>query len=170
MLFSEVYGTYFQVLAAVLEQAAQGKLTGEQMYSIIREKGFEESILTIPRNLEDQTWPLLKEDLSTPLKHRPTQPVTTLQKRWMKTLLADPRIRLFVRRTLFPTFFSGPTTIRTWAGTVRVWRRMTVRSACKERFTILSTRSFGRALSMCSTRWREVRRSAVSAIPIPSRY
>lgn len=95
MLFSEVYGTYFQVLAAVLEQAAQGKLTGEQMYSIIREKGFEESILTIPRNLEDQTWPLLKEDLSTPLKHRPTQPVTTLQKRWMKTLLADPRIRLF---------------------------------------------------------------------------
>ena len=96
MLFSEVYGTYFQVLAAVLEQAVQGKLTGEQMYSIIREKGFEESILTIPRNLEDQTWPLLKEDLSTPLKHRPTQPVTTLQKRWMKTLLADPRIRLFV--------------------------------------------------------------------------
>lgn len=95
MLFSEVYGTYFQVLAAVLEQAAQGKLTGEQMYSIIREKGFEESTLTIPRNLEDQTWPLLKEDLSTPLKHRPTQPVTTLQKRWMKTLLADPRIRLF---------------------------------------------------------------------------
>lgn len=95
MLFSEVYGTYFHVLAAILEKAATGTLTEEQMYATVREKGFEESVLTIPRNLEDGTWPLLKGDYTTPLKHSPTQPVTTLQKRWMKTLLADPRIRLF---------------------------------------------------------------------------
>lgn len=95
MLFSEVYGTYFDVLSEILEKAVEGQLTGEVMETIIREKGFEESILTIPQNLNDQTWPLLRDDLTTPLQHKPTQPVTTLQKRWMKALLNDPRIRLF---------------------------------------------------------------------------
>lgn len=95
MLFSEVYGTYFDVLSEILEKAVDGELTRDTMYSIIQEKGFEESILTIPQNLNDQTWPFLSADFTTPLKHKPTQPITTLQKRWMKALLNDPRIRLF---------------------------------------------------------------------------
>lgn len=95
MLFSEVYGAYFRVLSGILERAVAGSLTREEMYAVIREKGFEESILTIPQNLADQTWPLLLPDLTTPLRYPPAQPVTTLQKRWLKALLADPRIRLF---------------------------------------------------------------------------
>lgn len=95
MLFSEVYGTYFDVLSEILEKAVNGELTRDTMYAIIQEKGFEESILTIPQNLNDQIWPLLNSDLTTPLEHKPTQPITTLQKRWMKALLNDPRIRLF---------------------------------------------------------------------------
>lgn len=95
MLFSEVYGTYFDVLSEILEKAVEGKLTRDTMYAIIQEKGFEESILTIPQNLNDHTWPLLRTDFTTPLEHKPTQPITTLQKRWMKALLNDPRIRLF---------------------------------------------------------------------------
>ena len=95
MLFSEVYGTYYNVLAKLLEQAVNGTLTRESMDAIIREKGFEESILTIPEALESQTWPLIKEDLTTPLEHKPTMPLTTLQKQWLKALLSDPRIKLF---------------------------------------------------------------------------
>ena len=95
MLFSEVYGTYYNVLAKLLEQAVDGMLTRESMNAIIREKGFEESILTIPEALESQTWPLLKDDLTTPLQHKPTMPLTTLQKQWLKALLSDPRIKLF---------------------------------------------------------------------------
>lgn len=95
MLFSEVYGTYYNTLARLLEQAVNGKLTREDMYRIIREEGFEESILTIPEALDSQVWPLLKPDLTTPLGHRPTMPLTTLQKRWLKALLSDPRIQLF---------------------------------------------------------------------------
>ena len=95
MLFSEVYGTYFDVLSEILEKAVDGELTRDTMYAIIQEKGFEESILTIPQNLNDQTWPLLSTAFTTPLEHKPTQPITTLQKRWMKALLNDPRIRLF---------------------------------------------------------------------------
>ena len=95
MLFSEVYGTYYNVLAKLLDRAVDGTLTKESMNEIIREKGFEESILTIPEALERQTWPLIKDDLSTPLEYTPTMPLTTLQKRWLKALLNDPRIKLF---------------------------------------------------------------------------
>jgi len=96
MLFSEVYGTYYNVLAKLLEKAIDGVLTKESMNEIIRDNGFEESILTIPEALENQTWPLIKDDFTTPLEHKPTMPLTTLQKRWLKTILQDPRIRLFL--------------------------------------------------------------------------
>ena len=95
MLFSEVYGTYYNVLAELLSKAVEGNLTRETMLRIVREMGFEESILTIPEALESQTWPLIAKDYSTPLEHEPTMPLTTLQKQWLKALLNDPRIRLF---------------------------------------------------------------------------
>lgn len=95
MLFSEVYGTYYNVLARLLTEAVEGRLTRETMFRIVRERGFEESVLTIPEALETQAWPLITGDYSTPLEHTPTMPLTTLQKRWLKALLRDPRIRLF---------------------------------------------------------------------------
>lgn len=95
MLFSEVYGTYYNVLAKLLSQAVDGTLTREKMYDIVRETGFEESVLTIPEALESQTWPLIAGDCTTPLTHKPTMPLTALQKRWLKALLSDPRMRLF---------------------------------------------------------------------------
>ena len=95
MLFSEVYGTYYNVLARLLTEAVEGRLTRETMLRIVREMGFEESVLTIPEALETQAWPLITGDYSTPLEHAPTMPLTTLQKRWLKALLRDPRIRLF---------------------------------------------------------------------------
>ena len=67
MLFSEVYGTYYNVLAELLSKAVEGDLTRETMLRIVREMGFEESVLTIPEALESQTWPLITTDYSTPL-------------------------------------------------------------------------------------------------------
>lgn len=95
MLFHEIYGAYFGLLSRLLALAVEEKLTRNAMEAIIRDQGFEESILTIPQNLEDQTWPLLQKDLTTPLEQKPRRPLTILEKRWMKALLADPRIRLF---------------------------------------------------------------------------
>ena len=95
MVFSEVYGVYFSVLAELIAQAQTGTLTRDQLERIVREKGFGESILTIPDKLRDESWPLLTRELTTPIAHAPTRPLTTLEKRWMKTLLSDPRIRLF---------------------------------------------------------------------------
>lgn len=95
MIFNEIYGTYYNMLAKLLTRAVEGELTEERLYATVQQEGYEESILTVPKALKEQSWPLLKEDLTTPLRHKPTMPLTELQKRWLKALLQDPRIRLF---------------------------------------------------------------------------
>lgn len=94
MLFSEIYSSYYNVVAAVLAEAVEGKLTGMRLNQIIQEKAFAESVLTIPTALQGR-WPLLKPDGTTPIRHVPTMPLTAVQKQWLKTLLQDPRIALF---------------------------------------------------------------------------
>lgn len=99
MLFSEIYGSYFNVVAAVLAEASEGCLTDRRMTELIQEKAFAESTLTIPAALKRGDWPLLDSEFRTVMQHKPTMPITTLQKRWLKALLLDPRIALFAPST-----------------------------------------------------------------------
>lgn len=95
MLFHEIYGRYYHTVAAILQKAAEGSLSERDITELVQQKAFSESMLTIPAALKDGTWPLLTPTLTTPLRHAPTMPLTALQKRWLKSLLNDPRIRLF---------------------------------------------------------------------------
>ena len=95
MLFSEIYGSYFNVVAAVLSEASAGCLTDKRMTELIQDKAFAESSLSIPAALKKAAWPLLDKDQNTVIHHSPTMPLTELQKRWLKALLQDPRIALF---------------------------------------------------------------------------
>ena len=95
MLFSEVYGSYYRAVASVLDRAVSGDLSGKDLPEIVRNTAFGESVLTIPAALTDGSWQLLSDNMTTPLRHSPSMPLTTLEKRWLKSLLADPRIRLF---------------------------------------------------------------------------
>ena len=61
----------------------------------MQEQAFGDSYLTIPRSLKDCEWPLLQNDMTTPLQHTPSMPLTILQRRWLKTLLSDKRMQLF---------------------------------------------------------------------------
>ena len=94
-VFSEVYGTYYNIVAKILGQALSGRLTLEQLKRIVYKEGYEESALKLLPAFEDESWMLLTKELKTPLKHRPTMPLTLLQKRWLKALLLDERVRLF---------------------------------------------------------------------------
>ena len=94
MIFNEVYGSYYNVVAGILAEAVQRGVTREGILRIIREKGYLESGITIPKALEHD-WPLLREDGSTPIRHVPTMPLTDLEKQWMKAICQDPRVRLF---------------------------------------------------------------------------
>ena len=95
MLFHEVYGSYFNVIAAVLSEATSFQLTEQRLTQIVQEKAFAESTLSIPAAIKNEEWPLVNKNLRTPIKAVPTMPLTTLQKRWLKALLQDPRIKLF---------------------------------------------------------------------------
>ena len=95
MLFNEVYGSYYNVIAGILSEAVRGELSKERIRKIIEEKGYLESGISVPKALEKGKWPLLRKDYTTPVRHIPTLPLTTLQKQWMKAVCQDPRIRLF---------------------------------------------------------------------------
>ena len=41
-IFSEVYGTYYNIVAKIIGQAVGGKLTLEQMKRIVYKEGYEE--------------------------------------------------------------------------------------------------------------------------------
>ncbi len=95
MIFNEVYSSYYRVTAEILREAARGKLTERKLYAMVREQAFGESVLTLPEDLRSGRWHLLNRDFATPLREVPDPPLTILEKRWLRTLLADPRIRLF---------------------------------------------------------------------------
>ena len=95
MIFSEVYGSYFKAVSAILAKAEEGNLTERELTRTVLETAFGESLITIPAKLTSGSWPLLKKDFTTPLRHTPHTPLTTLEKQWLKALLLDPRVRLF---------------------------------------------------------------------------
>ncbi len=95
MLFSEVYSAYFNAVAAILREAMQCDITDQRMSELIRKKAFSESVLAVLPALKNEEWLLINKNGQTPMKHPPQMPLTTLEKRWLKTLLSDPRIALF---------------------------------------------------------------------------
>ncbi|MBQ7990395.1 MAG: WYL domain-containing protein [Oscillospiraceae bacterium] len=99
MLFSELYSAYYNAVAKILSSAVNGGITDRQLREAVSLSAFDESILTIETALKDQQWQLLYKDGTTPLEHAPAMPLTTLQKRWIKSVYLDPRIRLFTDDT-----------------------------------------------------------------------
>ena len=95
MIFSEIYGSYFKAVAAILAKAEDGTLTERELTRTVLANAFGESLVTIPAKLKDGSWPLITKEYGTPLHDRPHIPLTMLEKQWLKALLLDPRIRLF---------------------------------------------------------------------------
>lgn len=96
-LFSEVYGCYYEVVAAVLRAAP---LDRRQIEALVSQRGYGESTLQlIPKLLDEGAWPLLTARdgrYDSRLRTSPTLPLTLLEASWLKALLADARIRLFL--------------------------------------------------------------------------
>jgi len=95
MLFSEIYCAYFNAVATIIGQAIEGPIDEKKILQIVSEKAFSESMLTILPAIKNEEWLVLNRDFRTPIKSIPQMPLTTLQKRWLKALITDPRIALF---------------------------------------------------------------------------
>ena len=95
MIFSELYSAYYNTVAAIITRVLEGEATEKELQGIVTERAFGESGLTILPSLKSEKWQLIHPDMTTPLEHTPTMPLTTLQKRWLKAISLDPRVRLF---------------------------------------------------------------------------
>ena len=95
LIFHEIYGSYYNVVAQILEEAVKGGLDEEKIRRIIGEKAFLESGIRIPRAIRSGSWPFIAPDMSTQIVHVPTMPLTALQRQWMSAIRRNPRIRLF---------------------------------------------------------------------------
>lgn len=95
MIFSELYSVYYQTVAKMMETAFLPHTTEEDLQRCVAREAFSESVLTILPALKSGKWPLLREDLSPVLRHKPTMPLTNLEKRWLKAISQDPRVKLF---------------------------------------------------------------------------
>lgn len=95
MIFSELYSVYYNAVAGVLSDIIQGRTEEKDLQKTIAESAFSESVLTILPSLKTERWQLVKGDMTTPIKNIPSMPVTVLEKRWLKAISLDPRIRLF---------------------------------------------------------------------------
>ncbi len=96
MIFHEVYGAYYNCVAKILAIAVQRPVTKQDLFECISQTAFSESSVAIIDALEHQTWNLLLPDGTTPIQHPPSMPLTSLQKRWLKAMLMDKRIQLFI--------------------------------------------------------------------------
>ena len=95
MIFSELSSAYYNTVAAILSAILGGEHSETELQAIVTEHAFGESVLTILPSLKSEKWQLLHSDMTTPLEHKPTIPLTTLQKRWLKAISLDPRVKLF---------------------------------------------------------------------------
>lgn len=95
MLFHEIYSCYYRCVEKIIEQALDHTLTQDQILEIIHQYAFEESHLQIIPALESNKWPLIDDSYHTPIKHKPMQPITLLEKQWLKAISLDPKMQLF---------------------------------------------------------------------------
>ncbi|MCR5322776.1 MAG: WYL domain-containing protein [Lachnospiraceae bacterium] len=95
MIFSELYSAYYNAVADIIKTAIDHQLQKGELRQIVERHAFGESILSIEPAITEEHWQVVKPDGSTPIRHIPTMPLTITEKRWLKAISLDPRIRLF---------------------------------------------------------------------------
>ncbi len=96
-LFSEIYNCYYQVMRHLL--SSREALTIPDINAQIYKEGFAESLLSIIPKIKNSSWNLFKKDGELYLSRiSPSflMPLSDLEKSYLKALLSDKRIRLFL--------------------------------------------------------------------------
>ncbi len=95
MIFSELYSAYYNTVARILSSSLSGEYTEKELQKKVTENAFSESVLTIIPSLKSGKWQLTDSSLKPIIKKEPTMPLTTLERRWLKAVSLDPRVKLF---------------------------------------------------------------------------
>lgn len=98
-LFSEIYSSYFRAVENMLRLAEVSPMTAGEIQKVLSEGTFSESAFHILPKLQNRQWPLLKktgDGYSTEYSLSEKNPLTSLQRAWLRSILDDPRMSLFL--------------------------------------------------------------------------
>ena len=95
MIFNEIYSAYYNAMAKIIAQIISGETNEKELNQIVCDNAFGESMLTVLPSLKNEKWQLVRADMTTPIKYKPTMPLTLIQKQWLKAISLDSRIKLF---------------------------------------------------------------------------
>ena len=95
MIFNELYSVYYNTVAKIIREVINGISDEKQLQNIVYKNAFGESITTILPSLKSGKWQLITPHFTTPITHKPTMPLTTIQKQWLKAISLDERVNLF---------------------------------------------------------------------------
>lgn len=95
MIFHEIYSAYYNAVADILTHLLSGERSERALTELVRKHAFEESVLSLLPAIKSGRWQLVDEDLAPVLRHPPTMPLSALERRWLRAVADDPRVRLF---------------------------------------------------------------------------
>ncbi len=95
MIFSELYSAYYNAVAHVIGEALDHPLSKGEIRKIVENDAFCESAMNVEAAVAEERWQVIKSDGTTVLDQKPDMPFTLLQKRWLKAVMQDPRVKLF---------------------------------------------------------------------------
>ncbi len=100
-LFSEIYGCYFTVVNNILEKACGG-MAREEIENTIQTEGFYDSAFHLVPKLISKEWSFLEnidgKYYTNEKLNLINRPLTTLEIAWVKAILSDRRIALFLSK------------------------------------------------------------------------
>ncbi|MGN0696358.1 MAG: WYL domain-containing protein, partial [Oscillospiraceae bacterium] len=101
-IFHEIYGVYYKSVSEMLRLAVRGGLTERAMKNICDRFAFTDSHIEIISAIKSERWKLIRSDLTTPVRHEPNIPLTSLELSWLKAVSLDKRMKLFDADICFP--------------------------------------------------------------------
>ena len=105
-IYNELYGLYYFMLERILQEASKCEISLKYINHIVSRYGFSESNIYFTPDLVSQGgkgYNLLKASdsgYSSILKSSPVRPLTSLQKGFIKSMLQDRKLRLFLEEAM----------------------------------------------------------------------
>ncbi|MBQ7761653.1 MAG: WYL domain-containing protein [Clostridia bacterium] len=97
MIFNEIYGAYYNTVTKIINEILKaGSIDKSQLQEIINKNAFLDSYLEISQAIKEERWSFINKDYTTNLENPPKLPLTSLQLRWLRALVEDKRIKLFL--------------------------------------------------------------------------
>ncbi len=101
-LFSEIYGCYFTVVKKIIKEAKEGA-TRKEIEELIQSNAFYDSAFQLMPKIFSSEWNFLEERANNKYYTKSclcdkARPLTNLEKSWLKAILLDKRILLFLTK------------------------------------------------------------------------